>query len=101
MTGPSLLSSSGTQPVALRASATLRVVLAAFVALCAAAAGGVALQLADGQFAGKIGAVFVGLLTAASLASVARETCARRIPAALRIEPATGTLAAYDHAGRR
>ncbi|KAF1064602.1 RNA polymerase subunit sigma [Burkholderia gladioli] len=101
MTGPSLLSSSGTQPVALRASATLRVVLAAFVALCAAAAGGTALQLADGQFAGKIGAVFVGLLTAASLAAVARETCASRIPAALRIEPATGTLAAYDDAGRR
>ncbi|MEX3612631.1 MAG: RNA polymerase subunit sigma [Burkholderia gladioli] len=83
----------------LRASATLRVVLAAFVALCAAA-GGAALQLADGQFAGKIGAVFVGLLTDASLAAVARETCARRIPAALRIEPATGMLAAYDHAGR-
>ncbi|MEX3557311.1 MAG: hypothetical protein VB135_02420 [Burkholderia sp.] len=41
------------------------------------------------------------MLTAASLASVARETCARRVPAALRIEPATGTLAAYDHAGRR
>ncbi|MEX3548152.1 MAG: hypothetical protein VB125_03090 [Burkholderia sp.] len=76
MTGPFLLSSSGTQPVAL--------------------------QLAVGQFAGKAGAVFVGLLTAASFAAVARETCACRIPAALRIETATGTLAAYDRpAGRR
>ncbi len=45
--------------------------------------------------------MFVGLLTAASLAAVARETLRAPDPAALRIEPATGTLAAYDYAGRR
>ncbi len=96
MTGPSLLSFSGTQPVALRASPTLRVVLAAFVALCAVAAGAAA-----ASFAGKGGAVFVGLLTVAMLASVARETSARRVPGALLIEPETSALAAYDRSGQR
>jgi len=96
LTGPSLPHFPGTQPVALRASTTLRVVLAAFVVLCAAAAGASA-----ASFVGSVEAVFVGLLSAALLASVARETSARRVPCALLLEPGTGALAVYDGSGRR
>ncbi|KAF1056151.1 MAG: hypothetical protein GAK41_00155 [Burkholderia gladioli] len=45
--------------------------------------------------------MFVGLLSAALLASLARKTSARRVPCALRLEPGTGALAAYDRSGRR
>ncbi|WP_339385763.1 RNA polymerase subunit sigma [Burkholderia sp. Ac-20379] len=70
--------------------------LAAFVALCAAAAGASA-----ASFVGRAEAVFVGLLSAALLASLARKTSARRVPCALLLEPGTGMLAAYDRSGRR
>ncbi|MBI0325908.1 RNA polymerase subunit sigma [Burkholderia plantarii] len=100
MTDPFLPFSAGTQPVALRASATLRVALAAFVVLCATAVAAGAAAL-PGRFMDQTGATLVGMLSGAYLASVARRTSASRVPAALRIEAGSGALAVFDRGGRR
>ncbi|KAF1030364.1 MAG: hypothetical protein GAK40_00021 [Burkholderia plantarii] len=72
----------------------LRVAMAAFVALCAAAVGAAVAQHVD-----AVGAIFVGMLTAAGLWAAARHAQAGRVPAALRIDAGAQVLAAFDRSG--